>query len=79
MLPGFIRGAVHQFAGCKENPIFDDFRSGRRVYVAYGLRAPTVPGAVSPYWPRPPAGSQLDWPDSLPGWAFARRIGSAPA
>lgn len=36
-LPAFLRGSIHHFAGCIGSPMYEDFRSGRRVYFAYLL------------------------------------------
>lgn len=39
VVPTLIRGSIHHFAGCVGSPMYEDFRSGRRVYFAYALTA----------------------------------------
>lgn len=39
VVPTLIRGSIHHFAGCIGSPMYEDFRSGQRVYFAYSLTA----------------------------------------
>ncbi|MAE94230.1 MAG: methyltransferase type 11 [Deltaproteobacteria bacterium] len=38
-IPDFLRRPIYHFAGCKGSPMYEDFRSGRRVYLAFALAA----------------------------------------
>ena len=36
-VPSAVRGSIRHFAGCKGSPMYEDFRAGRRVYLAYRM------------------------------------------